>query len=93
MEEHVHRAFALSYWVEGARALFPEHAAEIHPDDAARIGVAAGDSVVISHGRKEWVWPVRLVPEQARGSVHVTLPPGQVIRPNPMAVSVRKADV
>lgn len=91
--EHSHRGFPLSVWVEGSRMLLTEGMLEINPDDAAAAGIAPGDPVTVVCGDAEMTWPAKLHRDQPPGTLHAALRECACIRPNPQAVSIRKAHV
>jgi len=91
--EHTYRGYPLAAWVEGLRRLLSDGVVSIHPDDAERSGLCEGDEVIVTSSRFERVWPVKIAVEQPRGTMHVTLPPGDPIGSNPHPVRIRKKDV
>jgi predicted molibdopterin-dependent oxidoreductase YjgC len=91
--EHTHRGFPLSAWVEGAKMLFTEGMLDINEEDAKALQLLNGDSVLVSSASFEKTWPVRIVKNRPRGTLHTTLLDPVSAHPNPQPVSVRKADV
>jgi predicted molibdopterin-dependent oxidoreductase YjgC len=91
--EHVYCGFPLSTWVGGARKLFADGIVDVSPKDAAGTGISEGDEIVVTSDHIEWVWPVRVVPDQPEGVLHVVLRQGESINPNPHRVSIRKKNV
>ena len=88
--EHTHRGFPLSAWGDGTKSLFSEERVDISPEDARKGRLSDGDKVVISSSDFKKVWPVRIKPEQARGTLHVTMHEAEAINPNPHPVKMRK---
>jgi len=88
--EHTYRGFALSTWVEGARKLFTEGLVDINSEDARKAKISQGDEVVVTSANFEKIWPARITSEQAQGTLHVTLRPGEYIGPNLHPVRIRK---
>jgi len=91
--EHTYRGFPLSDWVDGSKSVFVEETLDINPEDARKAGIINGDKVEVSAIGVKKTWPARLLKEQARGTLHVNLPLGELIRPNPLPVKIRKCDV
>ncbi|MGB7061330.1 MAG: molybdopterin-dependent oxidoreductase [Candidatus Zixiibacteriota bacterium] len=91
--EHTHRGFPLSTWVEGARILFPEGVLSMSSDDAKKTRIADGDKVLVRSANFEKTWPVRIVSEQPKGTLHVTLRQGESVGSNPHRVRIRKKNV
>ncbi len=91
--EHVYRGFPLSTWVEGAQTLFAEGIVDINPEDARKARISQGDEVVVTSAGFKKVWPARILSEQTRGTLHVTLPKGESIGSNPHRVKIRKRNV
>ncbi len=58
---------------ESLSPLAPEPAAHLHPDDATRLGVAAGATVTVTGNAGTETLPVRLDPTLAPGTVYVPL--------------------
>ncbi len=90
--EHTYRGFPLSWWVEGAKKIFADGMVEINPQDAQKVGISPGDEIVVTSEHFEKSWPVRIKTDQPEGALHVTLHPGEAIRPNPHPVRIRKKD-
>lgn len=93
VQEHRYQGFPLSRWVEGAAEIFAEETVDMSPADAAAVGVASGDRVIVAGGHFERTWRARIVPDQPEGVLHATVQPGGHINPNPVAVRMRKSDV
>ncbi|UCD64026.1 MAG: molybdopterin-dependent oxidoreductase [Candidatus Zixiibacteriota bacterium] len=91
--EHSHRGFSLSDWVEGTKPLFAEERLSISPADARKARISDGDEVIVTSRGFERVWPARIRPEQAEGTLHVTLYQAQAVNPNPHPVKMRKKNV
>jgi len=91
--EHVYRGFPLTAWVAGMARLVPEGAVALSPADADAEGIKSGDPVVVSSADFERVWAAVIVEQQQAGTLHVILPLGEDLGPNPYHVSVRKKDV
>jgi anaerobic selenocysteine-containing dehydrogenase len=89
----MHRGFPLSTWVEGARMLFPEGVLSMSSDDAKKARIADGDKVLVRSANFEKTWPVRIVSEQPKGTLHVTLRQGESVGSNPHRVRIRKKNV
>jgi anaerobic selenocysteine-containing dehydrogenase len=79
--------------VKGAGQLFTEGVIDISPEDARRARISEGDTVVVTSAHFERTWPVRIVAEQPQETLHVTLPQGDSVGPNPHPVRIRKKDV
>jgi formate dehydrogenase (NADP+) alpha subunit len=90
--EHSHRGFPLSAWVDGSKALLTEEMLEMNPADAAALGISAGESVRVSFNGTDKIWPARIVREQPCGIVHASLRNSSSIRPNPVPVTLRRAN-
>jgi len=93
MIEHTYRGFPLSTWVEGARVLFPEGVLHVNSADAKKTRISEGDEAVVTSADFERTWPVRIVSEQPKGTLHVTLHQGESVGPNPHRVRIRKKNV
>jgi len=91
--EHTHRGFPLSSWVEGARVLFPEGVLCLNSEDARKIRISEGDEVLVTSADFEKSWPVRIVSEQPKGTLQVTLRQGESVGSNPHRVRIRKKNV
>jgi anaerobic selenocysteine-containing dehydrogenase len=91
--EHTHRGFPLAFWVEGSKMLLTEGMLEIHPEDAAAIGISNGDNVEITSSTINRIFPVKLHKEQPRGTLHISLRECSYIQPNPQSVNIRKVNV
>jgi formate dehydrogenase alpha subunit len=91
--EHTYRGFPLSNWVEGARKIFADGTVDINSEDAKKARIAQGDEVAVTSAHFEKIWPVRIVSEQPRGTLHVTLRQGEWVGPNPHPVRIRKKNV
>ncbi len=91
--EHIHRGFPLSAWVEGSKALLTEGLLEINPADATEAGICQGDSLAVSVGNIEHVWPAKLFRDQPRGTLNASLREWATFSPNPLPVRIRKAHV
>ena len=87
---HTYRGVLLSDYVDGARALFTEDVLDLAPEDAEALGLSDGDEVIVSGPLGERSWPARRRAEQAPGTAHLRLPPGDGIGPNPQAVAIRR---
>jgi predicted molibdopterin-dependent oxidoreductase YjgC len=90
--EHTYRGFPLSLWVEGAKKIFADGMVDLNPQDAQKAGISPGDEIVVASEHFEKIWPVRIKIDQPEGALHVTLHPGEAIRPNPHPVRIRKKD-
>jgi predicted molibdopterin-dependent oxidoreductase YjgC len=66
--EHYHGG-SMSRRVAGLHALVPEAVAELHPADAAGVGIAEGDQVRLTSRRGSVCARARLIPGIARGTV------------------------
>ena len=93
MVEHTYRGFPLSTWVEGASALFAPGVVDINSEDAKKAGISERDEVVVTSSHFEKTWPARMVSEQPKGTLHVTLLRGESVGPNPHPVKIRKKNV
>jgi formate dehydrogenase alpha subunit len=91
--EHTHRGIPLSRWVEGAKKIFSEGALDISPQDARKARIEEGDEVVVTSTQFKKIWPARIASELAPGMLHITLPLGKSIGPNPHPVRIRKKHV
>ena len=91
--EHTHRGFPLTTWVEGSVPLFGEETIDINLEDALKARIESGDEVIVTSPSFKKTWPARIIKEQARGTLHVTLHPGQPVGPNPEPVRIRKKNV
>lgn len=91
--EHTYRGFPLAAWVPGLRRLYPTDVLEIHPDDAAHLGVASGDEVVVASTSFEKRWPVQVSSNQPPGTVQVLLSREEFDGPNPHRVKIRRYHV
>jgi predicted molibdopterin-dependent oxidoreductase YjgC len=89
-EENTHRGAPLADHVDGAAILWVDAVLEASPDDAASFDLADGEPVVVSNGKSEWTWPLRVRDEQPPGSLRVVLPAGTWSQPNPQPVSLRR---
>jgi anaerobic selenocysteine-containing dehydrogenase len=65
---------------------------EIHPEDAAELGIRQGDPVAVALPGTERVWPATLLREQPRGTLHAALLDWEAVPSNPCHVAIRKAD-
>ncbi|MEW6410967.1 MAG: molybdopterin-dependent oxidoreductase [Candidatus Zixiibacteriota bacterium] len=88
--EHTHRGFPLSAWVDGTKTLFLEERVDISPADAKKAKLSDGDEVIVSSTGFEKVWPVRVKPEQADGTLHVCLRHAEAMNPNPHPVKIKR---
>jgi predicted molibdopterin-dependent oxidoreductase YjgC len=88
--EHTHRGFPLSAWVDGTKTLFLEERVDINPDDAKKARLSDGDEVLVISSESERVWPVRLKPEQAPGTLHVCVHHAEAMNPNPHPVKIKR---
>ncbi len=91
--ENAYRGFPLSVWVEGAKKVFPEGMVDISAEDARKAKISGGDEVVVTSSHFEKTWPARILAEQPRRTLHVTLRQGESVGPNPHPVRIRKKDV
>jgi formate dehydrogenase alpha subunit len=91
--EHTHRGFPLAAWVEGAKMLFPEGMLEMSAEDARELRLVDGAIVLVQGATFERSWPLRIVAQQPRGTLHVRLRESAPFYPNPQHVAVRNADV
>jgi formate dehydrogenase alpha subunit len=91
--EHVYRGFPLSHWVGGMAKLVPEGVVGINPEDANHSKIESGDKVIITSASFERTWPAAVVSELEPGSLHLALPAGDSLGPNPHRVSMRKKNV
>ncbi len=89
-DEHRYREIPLSRQLDDAAVIFPTERVSIHPRDARREKLQDGDRVVVSRGRRQWIWPVTITSHQPAGTLHVVLPAGEMQGPNPMRVRLRK---
>jgi predicted molibdopterin-dependent oxidoreductase YjgC len=79
--------------VEGLRALFPEEALCINPEDAQQAGIASGEAVLVRAPQFEKIWPARLDPRQQPGTLLVTLKRTDSTGPVITPAEIRKAYV
>lgn len=91
--EHVYRGFPLSNWVEGAQTLFAEGIVDVSPEDARKARISQGDEVVVTSAGFKKIWPARILSQQTRGTLHVTLRQSESIGANPHRVKIRKKNV
>jgi formate dehydrogenase alpha subunit len=88
--EHTHRGMPLSHWVEGAKKVFSEGTLEISPQDAGKAGIEEGNKVEVTSTQFKKIWPAKIASDLAPGMLHVTLPLGESMNPNPHPVRIRK---
>ncbi|GAB4373350.1 MAG: formate dehydrogenase subunit alpha [Calditrichia bacterium] len=93
ISEHSHRGVLLSQRVDGARVIFGEGILHMHPEDARRHKIEAGESVEVISPAFRRVWPVCLDADVAAGNLHIWLPPQEYPGPNPHPVKIRKKHV
>ncbi len=93
IDEHTYLGFPLSNWVEGARKLFPVETVDINPEDARKAGILQGDEVIVTSADFEKVWPARIVSDQPKGTLQVTLPHGEAVAHSRCTASIRKRNV
>jgi formate dehydrogenase alpha subunit len=91
--ENTHRGLPLSTWVEGARKIFPQGTMEINPEDARKAKISEGDQVVVTSAYFKRTWTTKISNQQLQGTMHVTLPQGESVGPNPHPVRIRRKDV
>jgi len=88
--EDRYREVPLERAVDDAAVIFPVGQISLNPQDARRQRIEPGDRVIISRGRQRWIWPARITGRQPAGTLHVVLPPGQTMKPNPARVRLKK---
>ncbi len=91
--EHTYRGYGLTAWVEGARSLFAEGVVAINPNDAAGCGISNGNEVILSGDQFERAATAAIDKDQAEGTLHLLLRPGEAVHNSPMRVTTRKRDV
>jgi formate dehydrogenase alpha subunit len=91
--EHTYRGYPLTDWVEGAEKLFSAGILEANPEDAEKIGISSGDEAVVTSKHFERIWPVKITPNQPKGTVRITLRYGESLEPNPCPVRIKSKNV
>lgn len=91
--EHTYRGFPLAAWVEGLRKLFVEGIIDINPEDARKARISQGDDVIVTSASFKKIWSARILSEQPKGTLHVTLRQGESVGLNPHMVRIRKKNV
>jgi len=90
VDEHRYRELPLSRQLDDAAVIFPTERVSMHPRDARREGLQDGDRVIVSRGRRQWIWRVTITDHLPAGTLHVVLPSGGVQESNPVRVRLKK---
>ncbi len=93
IDEHSYRGFPISLWAKGLKQLLPDNSLAVSPEDAEKLGLVDGDELVVTSAEFERSWPMRVVKEQPMGILHIRLNQGEIVRPVPCPVRIRKKDV
>jgi anaerobic selenocysteine-containing dehydrogenase len=88
--EHTYRGVSLAAWVDGAGTVFPQGVLMIHPEDARHADIDQGDEVKVSSATFARTWPVSIHDALPRGTLHITLRPGDCPAINPVPVRLEK---
>ena len=93
INEHSYRGFPISLWAKGLKELLPDNSLAVSPEDAEKLGLVDGDELVVTAAEFERSWPIRIVNEQPQSVLHIRLNQGEIARPVPCPVRIRKKDV
>lgn len=90
LDEHLFRGYPLSRWVGGLRIIQPMEALYINPADAARVGIADRETVVVTADGFERVWPAVIDETQPSGEIRVTVNVDEWDGGRGLSVAIRK---
>lgn len=93
ISEHTYRGFPISARVDGARELFPDATVEISREDAAEAGLSQDDNVLVISPAFEIALRARIVPNQAKGRLHVSVAAGGLPGSGPHPARIVKTNV
>ncbi|MGO9116681.1 MAG: molybdopterin-dependent oxidoreductase [Desulfomonilaceae bacterium] len=93
INEHSYRGFPISLWAKGLKDLLPDNRLAVSPEDAEKLGVVDGDELVVTAAEFEKSWAIQVMKHQPQGILHVRLNEGEIVRPAPCPVRIRKKDV
>jgi len=91
--EHTYRGFPISAWVDGAKELFAQATVEMGLEDAADAGIAQGDEVSVISPTFKMTRKARIVNNQAKGRLHVSLSHGESVGADPHPARIVKTNV
>jgi formate dehydrogenase alpha subunit len=93
IEEHTYREVRLADHIKDAAVIFARDRVSINPADAKKSRIHEGDRVIVSRGRWQSEWTAHITERQPMGTLQVTFSAGNIPRPNPGTVRIKRRDV